>query len=48
MKVWRKPGLGHHPHGLDPVDPLLEEILRANGMGAGVPAGDAERSSGGR
>ena len=27
VRVWRKPGLGHHPHGLDPVGPLLEAIL---------------------
>ncbi len=27
VKVWRKPGLGHHPHGLNPVEPLLEAIL---------------------
>jgi pimeloyl-ACP methyl ester carboxylesterase len=27
VRVWRKPGLGHHPHGLDPVAPLLEAIL---------------------
>lgn len=29
LKVWRKPGLGHHPHGLDPVEPLLEFLLEA-------------------
>jgi len=28
VKVWRKPGLGHHPHGLDPVGPLLDAILK--------------------
>jgi len=28
VKVWRKPGLGHHPHGLNPVEPLLEAILK--------------------
>jgi pimeloyl-ACP methyl ester carboxylesterase len=27
VKVWRKPGLDHHPHGLSPVEPLLEAIL---------------------
>ncbi len=27
VREWRKPGLGHHPHGLDPVGPLLEAIL---------------------
>ncbi|MGA0060154.1 MAG: GDSL-type esterase/lipase family protein [Planctomycetota bacterium] len=57
VKVWRKPGLGHHPHGLDPVDPLLEEILRVTGMGGesdaadGAPAeetGGVERKGGGR
>ncbi|MGB1259843.1 MAG: GDSL-type esterase/lipase family protein, partial [Akkermansiaceae bacterium] len=31
LKVWRKPGLGHHPHGLSPVDPLLRFLLRADG-----------------
>jgi pimeloyl-ACP methyl ester carboxylesterase len=29
VKVWRKPGLGHHPHGLDPVESLLEFLLKA-------------------
>lgn len=24
---WRKPGLGHHPHGLDPVAPLVRALL---------------------
>ena len=27
VKVWRKPGLGHHPHGLSPVEPLLNFLL---------------------
>ena len=27
VKVWRKPRLGHPPHGLSPVEPLLEAIL---------------------
>ena len=31
VKVWRKPGLGHHPHGLHPVGPLLEAILATDG-----------------
>lgn len=30
VEVWEKPGNGHHPHGLDPVAPLLRAILRAN------------------
>ncbi|MGD1978034.1 MAG: alpha/beta hydrolase [Akkermansiaceae bacterium] len=30
VKVWRKPGLGHHPHGLDPVAPLLTFLLEAS------------------
>jgi lysophospholipase L1-like esterase/pimeloyl-ACP methyl ester carboxylesterase len=30
--VWRKPGQGHHPHGLSPVDPLLRAILHATGQ----------------
>ncbi len=29
MEVWRKPGDGHHPHGLHPVDPLLRAVLRS-------------------
>lgn len=29
LKVWRKPGLGHHPHGLSPVEPLLRFLLKA-------------------
>ena len=33
VTVWRKPGQGHHPHGLDPVDPLLRAVLRATGRG---------------
>ncbi|MFT6241090.1 MAG: pimeloyl-ACP methyl ester carboxylesterase [Akkermansiaceae bacterium] len=28
LKVWRKPGLGHHPHGLSPVEPLLKFLLQ--------------------
>jgi pimeloyl-ACP methyl ester carboxylesterase len=28
LKVWRKPGLGHHPHGLSPVEPLLRFLLK--------------------
>ena len=31
LKVWRKPGLGHHPHGLSPVEPLLRFLLEADG-----------------
>jgi len=27
LKIWRKPGLGHHPHGLSPVEPLLRFLL---------------------
>ncbi|MFT6864087.1 MAG: lysophospholipase L1-like esterase/pimeloyl-ACP methyl ester carboxylesterase, partial [Akkermansiaceae bacterium] len=29
LQVWRKPGLGHHPHGLSPVEPLLRFLLGA-------------------
>ena len=29
VKVWRKPGKGHHPHGLDPPDELAAWILQA-------------------
>lgn len=28
VRVWRKPGLGHHPHGLSPVAPLLRYLLK--------------------
>jgi lysophospholipase L1-like esterase/pimeloyl-ACP methyl ester carboxylesterase len=28
VKVWRKPGLGHHPHGLHPPGPLREFLTR--------------------
>lgn len=31
VQVWRKPGAGHHPHGLVPVDPLLRAVLRSAG-----------------
>jgi len=31
VTVWRKPGQGHHPHGLEPVDPLLRAVLHATG-----------------
>lgn len=46
VQVWRKPGQGHHPHGLDPVDPLLRAVLRATGTAHAMPttlaAGSAE------
>ena len=29
VKVWRKPGKGHHPHGLNPPDELAAWILQA-------------------
>ena len=29
VKIWKKPNSGHHPHGLDPVDPLLNALLKA-------------------
>ena len=28
VKTWKKPNSGHHPHGLDPVDPLLDALLK--------------------
>ncbi|MCP5535966.1 MAG: prolyl oligopeptidase family serine peptidase [Akkermansiaceae bacterium] len=31
VKIWHKPGKGHHPHGLSPIDPLLRFLLRADG-----------------
>ncbi len=37
IEVWRKPGVGHHPHGLHPVQPLLRALLRVSGRG-GNPA----------
>jgi len=33
VEVWRKPGVGHHPHGLHPVDPLLRRLLQVTGRG---------------
>lgn len=35
---WRKPGLGHHPHGLDPVAPLVRTLLRQLGLDSRNPA----------
>ncbi len=29
VRVWRKPGLGHHPHGLHPPDELAAFLLKA-------------------
>jgi pimeloyl-ACP methyl ester carboxylesterase len=29
VKVWRKPGLGHHPHGLHPPDELRRYLVEA-------------------
>jgi len=49
VEVWQKPGVGHHPHGLHPVDPLLRAILRASGFGQNVsttPAPSVEFRSG--
>lgn len=34
VTIWRKPGLGHHPHGLDPVEPLLEALLNSEEAGS--------------
>ena len=28
LKVWRKPGKGHHPHGLHPPDDLAKWLAR--------------------
>lgn len=44
VELWRKPGLGHHPHGLDPVDPLLRHVLRATGFAA-MPSATPARSA---
>jgi len=33
VEVWRKLGVGHHPHGLHPVDPLLRRLLQVTGRG---------------
>ncbi|MBK9386263.1 MAG: prolyl oligopeptidase family serine peptidase [Planctomycetes bacterium] len=49
VQVWRKAGVGHHPHGLDPVDPLLRHVLRAAGfpaMPSATPARSAETRGG--
>ncbi|MGK0218343.1 MAG: lysophospholipase L1-like esterase/pimeloyl-ACP methyl ester carboxylesterase [Planctomycetota bacterium] len=47
---WRKPGLGHHPHGLDPVGPLVRTLLRQLGLDprnpAAHPASSVEYRSG--
>lgn len=32
VRIWRKPGKDHHPHGLNPVGPLLRELLVAAGV----------------
>jgi hypothetical protein len=29
VRIWRKPGKGHHPHGLHPPDELLTYLLKA-------------------
>ena len=45
IEVWRKPGTGHHPHGLHPASPLLRAILRRAGRGvnpATIPIPSAE------
>lgn len=38
VQVWRKPGVGHHPHGLYPVAPLRRELLHATGRGVNPAA----------
>ncbi len=45
LKVWRKPGAGHHPHGLQPPDALRRYLLRATGTGSNpavVPSPSSE------
>ena len=41
VTTWRKPGSGHHPHGLSPVDPLFRGLatagLSANGQSVPAP-----------
>lgn len=32
IRLIRKPGVGHHPHGLEDSTPIVEFILEANGM----------------
>lgn len=44
VTVWRKPGLGHHPHGLHPVDPLVRALLRDTGVDDHNPAAHAVSS----
>lgn len=36
--VWRKPGQGHHPHGLHPPRPLVRALLRQTGVDLHNPA----------
>jgi pimeloyl-ACP methyl ester carboxylesterase len=33
VRIWRKPGKGHHPHGLHPPDELLAYLLKAVNAG---------------
>ena len=49
LRIWKKPGLGHHPHGLTPHDPLLRFLTRAFGAKsnpAAIPAPSSEYRSG--
>jgi hypothetical protein len=34
ITVIHKPGVGHHPHGLDDPAPVMEFIVRSAGSGA--------------
>lgn len=38
VQVWRKPGDGHHPHGLHPVQPLLRSLLTAAALSSNPAA----------
>ncbi|MCP4093069.1 MAG: prolyl oligopeptidase family serine peptidase [Planctomycetes bacterium] len=38
VTTWLKPGKGHHPHGLNPVQPLVRSLLRDIGFDAFNPA----------
>jgi len=38
VQVWRKPGVGHHPHGLHPVAPLRRALLQVTGRGVNPAA----------
>lgn len=51
VQRWVKPGMGHHPHGLSPVFPLLRGLLKATGRDVAVstnPVASVEFRAGGQ